>query len=335
MKEWRQTLTNSQTRLAFPIMTYPGLALTGRGIQEMISNGRTQFECLQAIAQTYPMAAASTTMDLSVEAQAFGSSIRFSDEEVPTVQGRLVTDAETIERLQVPQVGSARSAVYLEAAKLASEAIMDRPVFGGMIGPFSLAGRLYGMTEIMMDLMLEPETIHPLMEKCALFLKDYAMAFKAAGANGVIVAEPAAGLLSPAQAEAFSSQYVARIVSAVQDDQFMLILHNCGNTKKLIPTMVGTGAAGLHFGNAVDMAEILPEIAPDRVVFGNVDPASVLRHGSAELVQRVTSELLARTAAFPNYVLSSGCDVAPGTPIENINAFFRALDEHNNKLTVR
>lgn len=57
--------------------------------------------------------------------------------------------------------------------------------------------------------------------------------FKLAGSNGIIIAEPATGLLSPAQCDEFSSQYVKRIVEAVQDDYFLVILHNCGNTVKI------------------------------------------------------------------------------------------------------
>ena len=69
--------------------------------------------------------------------------------------------------------------------------------------------------------MLEPEVIHILLEKITGFLIDYALAFKEAGANGIIIAEPAAGLLSPVLCEEFSSKYVQRIVEEVQDDYFM------------------------------------------------------------------------------------------------------------------
>jgi uroporphyrinogen decarboxylase len=63
-------------------------------------------------------------------------------------------------------------------------------VFGGHIGPFSLAGRLFDLTEILMAVRLEPDIIHILLDKCTCFLIEYAKTFKKKGANGIFIAEP-------------------------------------------------------------------------------------------------------------------------------------------------
>ena len=52
-------------------------------------------------------AASVSMMDLSVEAEAFGCTIRFSDDEVPTVTGQLISTREEAEALGVPAVGTA------------------------------------------------------------------------------------------------------------------------------------------------------------------------------------------------------------------------------------
>ena len=70
-------------------------------------------------------------------------------------------------------------------------------MLGGCIGPFSLAARLVGVTEAMELTLADPALMHVVIEKAARFLADYARAFRAAGADGLIMAEPAAGLLSP------------------------------------------------------------------------------------------------------------------------------------------
>ena len=120
---------------------------------------------------------------------------------------------------------------------------------------------------------------------------EYARAIKATGANGLIIAEPAAGIVSPAQCDEFSSRYVKRIVDAVQDSTFMVILHNCGNTVNLVKSMLSTGAAGLHFGNAVSMQDIMPQIPPDRIAFGNIDPVGLFKFGTTEQVREGVDEL--------------------------------------------
>jgi uroporphyrinogen decarboxylase len=64
---------------------------------------------------------------------------------------------------------------------------------------------------------------------------------------------------------------------------------------------------------------------------GNIDPAGVLRMGTPEKVREETLALLDRCAKYPNFVLSSGCDMPPMTPWENIDAFFGAVKEYYGK----
>lgn len=332
MKAWTHQIINSVERKAMPVMTYPGLRHVNKTILDVVRDGEAQAACIEAVAREYPSIAAMTIMDLSVEAEAFGAEIRYSRDEVPTVVSGVVTGMESAKALKVPEVGSGRTKAYIRAAEIVSSNIKDRPVFGGEIGPFSLAGRLMDMTQALMAVALEPDVVHEVLQKTTEFLVEYALAFKNAGANGIIIAEPAAGLLSPEQCEEFSSCYVKKIVDAVQDNRFIVILHNCGNTKNLVPSMVSTGAVGFHFGNAVNMSDIMPQIPWGRIAFGNVDPSGVLKNGSRQEVESKVWELLESTANYKNFVLSSGCDVPPGTPAENIDAFFDTLGKFNSSV---
>jgi len=330
MTEWKNSILANHDKIAVPVMTYPGLQLTGNSVLDMVTKGEVQYNCVKALSEKFPAVGAITLiMDLSVEAEAFGSHINFSDDEIPTVSKRLIDSFEQVVNLKIPAIGDGRTKSHLNAARLAAENITTRPVFGGIIGPYSLAGRLYDITEMMTAILIEPEGAHELLSLCTAFLKEYALAFKNAGCNGVVIAEPAAGLLADYQCEEFSSQYVKQIVDYVQDDNFMVVLHNCGNTVSLIESMLGTGASGFHFGNAVDMLEILPQVPSDRLVFGNLDPAGVIKNGTPEIIKAKTRELLTRTEKYNNFVISSGCDIPPKTTIENIDAFFEAIAEYN------
>jgi uroporphyrinogen decarboxylase len=331
MKNWLRELSSAGPKKTLPLITYPGLELSGKTISQVISSGEDQFECIKALAEKYSTAATVTVMDLSVEAEVFGSKIRYSETEVPTVIGSIIDGENSADSLRIPSVGEGRTRAYLEACRLAAAGINDRPVFGVHIGPFSLGGRLMDMTEIMVAMMEEPELVHSVLEKCTTFLVEYAKAFKSTGANGIIIAEPAAGLLSPQKCDEFSSVYVKRIVDAVQDENFIVILHNCGNTVKLVDTMVSTGASAFHFGNAVDMASIMPQIPEDRVAFGNIDPARTFKNGSAEDMKAAVTTLLEKMQPYGNFIISSGCDVPPGTPLENLDMFFRAYTEFYNR----
>ena len=333
MKEWLGDLYASSSKKAFPILSFPSVSLLGVSVREVISDSTLQAKGMKAVADRTDAAASVSFMDLSVEAEAFGANVLFSDDEVPTVKGRLINDEDEASGLEVPAVGTARTGIYIDAIRKAKELINDRPVFAGMIGPFSLAARLLDVSDIMMDCYDEPDMVHAVLEKTTEFLIEYAKAYKAVGADGIVMAEPVSGLLSPTLESEFSSPYVKRIVDAVQDESFALIYHNCGdNVPLMMKSILTVGASAYHFGNAVDMQrDIIPSVPEDTLVMGNVDPAGVLRMGSVDTVRETTLSLLEKCAEYPNFVLSSGCDIPPMTPWENIDAFFAARDEFYNK----
>lgn len=284
---------------------------------------------MKLIADRVDAAAAVSLMDLSVEAECFGASIVVSEDEVPTVKGSMVSDPEEAEALAVPPIGAGRTDIYIKAIGKAVTLITDRPVFAGMIGPYSLAGRLLDVTEIMLYCYDEPEMVKVLLDKVTEFLIAYGKAYKKAGADGIMLAEPLAGLLSPSLAEEFSAPYVKRIVEALQDESFLVIYHNCGDcTIQMIDSILDTGAAAYHFGNAIDMTQMLPLIPKDTIVMGNVDLAGQFRNGTPESIRKVTQELMTACSGYSNFLISSGCDIPPMSKWENIDAFFEAVADY-------
>lgn len=330
MRSFIQDIIANPQRAAIPIMTHPGIEMNGHSVREAVTNGEIHFEAIRALNQRYPSAAATVIMDLTVEAEAFGAEIIFPNHEVPSVVGRLLPDEAAIDALQVPGLDKGRVPEYLKANRLAAEAITDRPVLAGCIGPYSLAGRLYDMSEIMMLIYINPDAANLLLRKCTDFILSYCRALKETGVSGVVIAEPAAGLLSNEDCQQFSSVFVKEIVDALQDDYFSIILHNCGNMGQCTPAMVYTGAAGYHFGNKIDMKEAMIEIPADALGLGNLDPVGVFKQGSPETIRRDAMQLLTDMEPYPNFVLSSGCDTPPEVPAENIDAFFDALKTYND-----
>ncbi len=307
-----------------PIMTHPGIELIGKKVIDAVKDGQTHYEAVMALRKRFPQSVASTTiMDLSMEAEAFGANIVFDDNEVPTVSGRMLESAADVEALQIPSLDTKRVPEYLKANRLAA-AELDVPLFGGCIGPFSLAGRLYDMTELMMAMYIEPETANLLLDKCTQFILEYCKQIKASGSAGVVMAEPAAGLLSNDDCQAYSSRFVKTIVDAVQDDNFVVMLHNCGNTGQCTKAMIETGAAALHFGNAIDMAQVLEEVPADIAVSGNINPVEIMKFGTPQQVEDVAKQLIKLADKHNNFILSTGCDVPPETPFENIESLFNA-----------
>lgn len=327
MKQWVSSLIETKQKPPIPILSFPCVQLLGISVKDLISDSTLQAKGMKAVADRIPSGAAVSLMDLSVEAECFGSVIRVSDDEVPTVIGSVVNEPEEAENLQVPAVGAARSGLYVKAIEEAVTLIQDRPVFAGVIGPFSLAGRLMDVSETMIYCYDEPEMVHTVMEKATEFVIRYCRAYQDAGANGVMIAEPLAGLMSPKLAQEFAHPYAKQVIAAVQDEHFAVIYHNCGdNVALMAKDIYEMGAAGYHFGDAIRLADMLPDAPADALVMGNVSPSREFRNGTAASMEAAVRQVMEECSEYPNFLISSGCDIPPLSPWENIDAFFDAVN---------
>lgn len=323
-----EKVAKSDKKQGLPILSFPAAQKLGVTVEELVKDSELQAKAIETVAHATHTIAAISLMDLSVEAEAFGATVKFAPDEVPAIVGQLVADETEADALEVPTLDKGRASVCVEGIRLAAERITDKPVLAGMIGPFSLAGRLMDVTEIMYLCYDEPDMVHKVLEKATVYLIEYAKAFKAAGASGIMMAEPLAGIMSPAMAAEFSVPYVKRIIEAVQDKDFALIYHNCGNAVlTMAEEIFSQGASAYHFGNAIDMEKMLEKAPSNTICMGNIDPVSQFADGTPESMTEAVNRLLDGCAKYPNFVISSGCDIPHHSSWENIDAFFEAVGQ--------
>ena len=326
MKSITKNILNNKAKTV-PVLSFPSTQLLGIPVSELISSSDRQVEGMKAIIERCDMGASLNMMDLSVEAECFGATIRITDDEVPTVEKGIIDDICDAENIAVPSINAGRCPIYIGGVKKAKEEIKDIPVFCGVIGPYSLAGRLFDMTELMMECYDSPYDVKILLSKVTEFIIDYIKAFKEVGADGVVMAEPAAGLLSPNLAEEFSMHYVKEIIDAVSDDSFVFCYHNCGNAVLSMADQIAElGADIYHFGNAIKLCDIIPKMPDDSVIMGNVDPI-IFKSGTVEQMNEAVQKVFDECSKFDNFMLSSGCDIPADSKWENIDAYFKKVKE--------
>ena len=150
MDQWTKELLEAPVKKALPVLSFPSIQLMGITVKELINDSDLQAKGMKAVADRTPNAGGAVSlMDLSVEAECFGAPIRVADDEVPTVVGPVLDTEidedermEAAEALEVPEIGAGRTQIYIDAIEKAMDLITDRPVFAGVIGPFSLASIL-------------------------------------------------------------------------------------------------------------------------------------------------------------------------------------------------
>ena len=310
-----------------PILSFPSAQLLGVSVSELLKTPEMQANGMQAVSERCPISASVSMMDLSVEAEAFGAEVRFFENEVPVVIKGIMDDIEQAADIAVPAIGAGRTALYADAVRKAKEKITDIPVFCGCIGPYSLASRLFDMTELMYACFDDEENTALLLEKATQFIIAYIKAMKAAGADGVVLAEPVAGMLSPNLAKRFSDPFVTRIFEAVGDESFVTVYHNCGNAiGNMKENLAKLPADVFHFGNAVKLSELLPAFSADTLVMGNIDPV-LFKNGTPEEIAKQVKAVLEECSSFENFILSSGCDIPADARWENLDAYFKTVGE--------
>lgn len=115
MKQWIDGIIKNNNTVAVPVMTHPGIELINHTVKEACCDGQVHFEAIKALAEKYPTAAATVIMDLTVEAEAFGAEIHFTEDAVPAVIGHMLNNADDIKALKVPSLKAARVPAYLKA----------------------------------------------------------------------------------------------------------------------------------------------------------------------------------------------------------------------------
>ena len=317
-------------RLAMPLCVYSGLEITGESIEDMISVPGSQFKAIMALQDRYRTPVLLTAIDTTAEAEAYGCEVKFSAREAPSIVGRLVTTAADVAALADPVPGDARTRVPIETAwRLTAEVGESVPVLGTMLGPLALATRLFGLNETIAATTAEPETIETLLDNVTGFLCRYALEFRETGAWGIVVAEGAAGRLSPEGLARFSTHFVKRIIKAVETPDFSVVVHNCRAAIDHLDAIMASGASMYHFGAGMDIVAALAKAGPEIVLIGNLDAKKIFLKGTPQIAGDATRALLEATRPYKNFVISSGCDIPPGATLANLNAFFRAVSDFN------
>lgn len=321
----RKILENKEKTI--PILSFPATQLLGISVNELISSSDRQAEGMAAISERCNVGASLNMMDLSVEAECFGAKVHFCPDDIPTVTEGAIFHIKEAKTLEVPNIEGTRAATYIEGVKKAKEKGGEKPVFCGVIGPYSLAGRLFDMTELMMECYDSPAEVKVLLSKATEFICRYIEAFKAVGADGVIMAEPAAGILSPDLQEEFSAPFVKQIIDCVNDDEFIICYHNCGDAvAHMADSISRLGADIYHFGNAINMKDIIGSMPSDSIVMGNVDPL-LFKNGTAFDIENSVQKLYDGCSMYENFMISSGCDIPAASKWENIDAYFKKIKE--------
>jgi uroporphyrinogen decarboxylase len=195
----------------------------------------------------------------------------------------------------------------------------DAAVLGFAGGPFTLASYAVegGPTKTHMSLRAlraaHPDAFRTLLKRFTEVTVEYLQFQEDRGADAVQVFDTYAGVLSPADYEAFLLPLHRRIHDAVDLPSIQFARDMGGNLELLAAS--GADAVGLDW--TVDMARARDELG-GMPVQGNLDPSYLM--GDPEFVRERTREVI-RKAGPEGHVLNLGHGVHEETPVDCVEAF--------------
>ncbi|MCD4831651.1 MAG: uroporphyrinogen decarboxylase family protein [Anaerohalosphaeraceae bacterium] len=326
LSELSKRAYSENRRLVAPLVGFPGCDIIKCSIKMAQQNHAMHYNAIEALAYHLKPDAVFMMMDLSVEANAIGLPVRFPTNESSSVELHPVKTVEDLDRYRCINIlADARIQSYLKTIEMMRLGLKKDVLVGAyVIGPFSFAGLLMGAQNAAMDSMIDPDKLECACQFCTSIIMEYTQALINAGADLICILEPTAAILGPEQFSQFSGEYVKHIIESYKYSNVDTIYHICGNTMHLVKAMsqIGVGAISLDSPDAgIDLAKVAQMVPEDIAIIGNVNPTKVMKDGIVEEVKQATTELLTQMKDYPNFILSTACDLPPGTPLKNMLAF--------------
>jgi len=194
--------------------------------------------------------------------------------------------------------------------------------------PFTVAAMLVGVQEFMATLVEDEDETIALIDFATDLVIKSAEKFLDCGAEAVFMADPVASgdLISPALYEMLVMASIQKVCKHFNARNVPVLCHICGHTEKRLEPLLESGLAAFSM-DSVDLKTALGIARGHYAILGNFSPFDVLMSKNADEVRAICDAHAKVAGHGGGYILFPGCDLAPKTPLENVQAMVAAA--HN------
>lgn len=192
----------------------------------------------------------------------------------------------------------------------------------GFTGTFCQLAFLYGVQNLMMAMIDDPDSVRRAMDRRHKVALEQAKELCQACARFVWIGEGVASssLISPRMYEEFVLPYEQELARELRRGGALSILHICGNTTPALDKIARSQADGYDVDSPTDWESAVRIAGPAIVLKGNINPSLFLEGCEKELsIQCVKTRDSAR--GCKGFIMSTGCLV----PRDSSVAAFRTM----------
>lgn len=266
-----------------------------------------------------------TMSDPYRETQGFGAEVIYETNSVPRIIVPPLADTKDLRLLKSPDpLRSERMFDRVQAVRAYRREAGNRySIMGWVEGPAAEAADVRGVTEFLIDLLDDEVFAGELMDRCVDVAIPFAKVQVESGADTIGIGDAIASQVSWETYERLILPREIRLVQALKAMGAYVRLHICGDITHLLPGVARLGVDVLDVDSMVDLTHARRIMGPKVALMGNLNPATVVRHGPRELIRRGLEACYA--AAGNPYMAGAGCETPPGTPSEFLLALCEPL----------
>jgi uroporphyrinogen decarboxylase len=313
-------------RLVAPLLGLPGVRLSGTNVKLAQQNASEHYKVIKKIVDTFSPDIVFPLMDLSIEANALARFTIIPVNDTATVPKTdfMLDEIENLRNIDISYDARLNSCVEtMRLLKIGLSNSIVRAAY--VIGPYSLSALIMGAQEAAIAIMDCPQDFHKLCTLATETIHEYIGMLIRAKADPIVILEPTAVMLGPDHFQEFSANYIRHLADSYREVN--LVYHTCGNTMHLAGKMAQSGIHGISLDSrehGVDLLKVAKIVPKDVVVIGNISTTSTLYSGTPDDVRAEVLDVLRSMEPYPNFILSSACDIPQETPVDNIHAFMEA-----------
>ncbi len=317
-----------------PQLTYAAAYFIQMGIDEALEDSEKQKMALlnaQRIAG-YDGIYAGWEGSFVLVTSSLGAPLKIYKDKPPSTEKALITSKEDLEKLpKLDPSSQGRIPLNLQLIKNLKLEVKDLPILSYIPSPFTLGSLFLGLTDFMIALMKDRLNI---LEDLFRYTYEATLLFAKAkiqqGVDMITIADPSGSsdMVSPKLFEQRSLPLLKELITELKKDDIKVGLHICGQTKPILSKMAETGADYLEIDAKVNLVEAKKLLGGKICLVGNISSTDLVMKSPPEIKEKC-NDLIRRMGT--GFILSSGCEVAYSTSLENIKAMVKSSKEMGNQ----
>lgn len=315
------------------VLSLYGAKLTNCPLSEYYTDPIAYARGQSAVLETFEPDILFGPFALSLEGEAFGSQVRFFDNQPPNLVRPVIDSADEIDRLAIPDIDSHPKLLYFRKAiqTMVEEHGQRCPIAGIALSPLALPAMIMSMGSWLQTVLFDKDGTKRMLELAVPHFVRWVNALFRDGVSCVVIP---AGLTN---SSIITRQIAVDVAIPVLKEAFSqvngpLVVHHVGTPLAPFIDLFADlpNVYGFVLDDRDDFTQIRQKVGPEFTLIGNIETVKLHERKPEEVVAECR-KLLHDRRDDPRFILgTSGSDISFDTPVENILAFRQAAESFAN-----